>query len=96
MAQFAVRHDSSQRYPTSAIVSDMRRAVRFVGQHAAGFPAPTPTALACMAAAPAGRSRCSVRQPTPGDPWASHAVLRNPVPSRKIPANVRSARVRCR
>lgn len=31
---FAVRHGSSPRYPMSAIVGDMRRAVRFIRQHA--------------------------------------------------------------
>jgi hypothetical protein len=33
---FAVRHGSSPRYPMSAIVADMRRAVRFIRQHAGG------------------------------------------------------------
>jgi acetyl esterase/lipase len=31
---FAVRHGSSPRYPMSAIVADMRRAIRFIRQHA--------------------------------------------------------------
>jgi hypothetical protein len=48
---FAVRHGSSPRHPMSAIVADMRRAVRFIRQRAST--ASTPTALACMAAAPA-------------------------------------------
>jgi acetyl esterase/lipase len=34
---FAVRHGSSPRYPMSAIVADMRRAVRFIRQHAAEY-----------------------------------------------------------
>src|SRR5688500_4272683 len=31
---FAVRHGSSPRYPMSAIVADMRRAIRFIRRHA--------------------------------------------------------------
>ena len=42
---FAVRHGSSPRYPMSAIVADMRRAVRFIRHHA-GDTASTPTAFA--------------------------------------------------
>ena len=57
---FAVRHGSSPRYPMSAIVADMRRAVRFIRQHAGEYGV-DPTALACMAAAPAGSSRCCSR-----------------------------------
>jgi acetyl esterase/lipase len=34
---FAVRHGSSPTYPLSAIVSDVRRAVRFIRQHAADY-----------------------------------------------------------
>jgi acetyl esterase/lipase len=34
---FAVRHGSSPRYPMSAIVSDVRRAVRFIRQHAGEY-----------------------------------------------------------
>ena len=34
---FAVRHGSSPRYPMSAIVADMRRAVRFIRQHAGEY-----------------------------------------------------------
>lgn len=34
---FAVRHGSSPRYPMSAIVADLRRAVRFIRQHAGEY-----------------------------------------------------------
>ena len=34
---FAVRHGSSPRYPLPAIVADMRRAVRFIRQHAGDY-----------------------------------------------------------
>jgi len=34
---FAVRHGSTPRYPMSEIVADMRRAVRFIRQHAAEY-----------------------------------------------------------
>src|SRR5688572_12759420 len=34
---FAVRHGSSPRYPMSAIVSDVRRSVRFIRQHAGEY-----------------------------------------------------------
>jgi acetyl esterase/lipase len=34
---FAVRHGSSPRYPMSAIVADVRRAVRFIRQHAGEY-----------------------------------------------------------
>ena len=34
---FVVRHGSSPRYPMSAIVADMRRAVRFIRQHAGEY-----------------------------------------------------------
>jgi acetyl esterase/lipase len=34
---FAVRHGSSPRYPLSAIVADVRRAVRFIRQHAGEY-----------------------------------------------------------
>jgi acetyl esterase/lipase len=34
---FAVRHGSSPRYPMAAIVADVRRAVRFVRQHAGEY-----------------------------------------------------------
>jgi acetyl esterase/lipase len=34
---FAVRHGSSPRYPMSAIVSDVRRAVRFIRHHAGEY-----------------------------------------------------------
>jgi acetyl esterase/lipase len=34
---FAVRHGSSPRYPMSAIVSDVRRAVRFIRRHAGEY-----------------------------------------------------------
>src|SRR5260370_37255485 len=36
-AVFAVRHGSSPRYPMSAIVADVRRAVRFIPQHASEY-----------------------------------------------------------
>src|SRR5688572_9464213 len=34
---FAVRHGSSPRYPMSGIVADMRRAIRFIRQHAGTY-----------------------------------------------------------
>ena len=83
---FVVRHGSSPRYPMSAIVSDVRRAVRFIRQHA-GECVSTPTALACWAAAPAGNSRCcSVRRPTPGIRQHPTRCSGNPVASRRSSA----------
>jgi hypothetical protein len=80
---FAVRHGSSPGYPMSAIVADVRRgSASSVSTRAST--AWTPTALACLAAAPAGSShRCSVRQPIPGIRRPPTPCSGNPAASRR-------------
>jgi acetyl esterase/lipase len=73
---FAVRHGSSPRYPMSAIVADMRRAVRFIRQHAGEYGV-DPNRIGVYGGSAGGQLAlllCTTADS--GDPSASDAVLR--------------------
>ena len=73
---FAVRHGSSPRYPMSAIVADMRRAVRFIRQHAGEYGV-DPNRIGVYGGSAGGQLALLLGTTSdPGDPSASDAVLR--------------------
>ncbi len=73
---FAVRHGSSPRYPMSAIVSDMRRAVRFIRQHAGEYGL-DPNRIGVYGGSAGGQLALLLGTTADsGDPSASDAVLR--------------------
>jgi acetyl esterase/lipase len=75
---FAVRHGSSPRYPMSAIVSDVRRAVRFIRQHAGEYSV-DPNRIGVYGGSAGGQLALLLGTTADsGDPSASDAVLREP------------------
>jgi acetyl esterase/lipase len=73
---FAVRHGSSPRYPMSAIVADMRRAVRFIRQHAREYGV-DPDRIGVVGSSAGGQLALLLGTTADsGDPSASDAVLR--------------------
>jgi acetyl esterase/lipase len=73
---FAVRHGSSPRYPMPAIVADMRRAVRFIRQHAVEYGV-DPNRIGVFGASAGGQLALLLGTTADtGDPSASDAVLR--------------------
>jgi acetyl esterase/lipase len=73
---FAVRHGSSPRYPLSAIVADMRRAVRFIRQHAGEFGV-DPNRIGVLGGSTGGLLALLLGTTADsGDPSAADAVLR--------------------
>jgi acetyl esterase/lipase len=73
---FAVRHGSSPRYPMSAIVADMRRAVRFIRQHAGEYRV-DPNRIGVLGGSAGGQLALLLGTTADaGDPSASDAVLR--------------------
>jgi len=73
---FAVRHGSSPRYPMSAIVADMRRAVRFIRQHAGEYGV-DPNRIGVFGGSAGGQLALLLGTTADsGDPSASDAVLR--------------------
>ena len=73
---FAVRHGSSPRYPMSAIVADIRRAVRFIRQHAGEYGV-DPTRIGVLGGSAGGQLALLLGTTADsGDPAASDAVLR--------------------
>jgi acetyl esterase/lipase len=73
---FAVRHGSSPRYPMSAIVSDVRRAVRFIRQHAGEYGV-DPNRIGVYGGSAGGQLALLLGTTADaGDPLASDAVLR--------------------
>jgi acetyl esterase/lipase len=73
---FAVRHGSSPRYPMSAIVADMRRAVRFIRQHAREYGV-DPNRIGVFGSSAGGQLALLLGTTADsGDPSASDAVLR--------------------
>lgn len=73
---FAVRHGSSPRYPMSAIVADMRRAVRFIRQHADEY-AIDPNRIGVFGSSAGGQLALLLGTTADsGDPSASDVVLR--------------------
>ena len=73
---FAVRHGSSPRYPMSAIVADMRRAIRFIRQHADKY-AVDPNRIGVFGSSAGGQLALLLGTTSDsGDPSASDAVLR--------------------
>jgi acetyl esterase/lipase len=73
---FAVRHGSSARYPMSAIVADVRRAVRFSRQHA-GEHGVDPNRIGVYGGSAGGQLALLLGTTADsGDPLASDAVLR--------------------
>jgi acetyl esterase/lipase len=73
---FAVRHGSSPRYPMSAIVADMRRAVRFIRQHAGEYGV-DPNRIGVFGASAGGQLALLLGTTADsGNPSASDAVLR--------------------
>jgi acetyl esterase/lipase len=72
---FAVRHGSSPRYPMSAIVADVRRAVRFIRQHA-GEHSVDPNRIGVYGSAGGQLALLLGTTADSGDPLASDAVLR--------------------
>jgi acetyl esterase/lipase len=73
---FAVRHGSSPRYPMSAIVADMRRAIRFIRQHAGKY-AVDPNRIGVFGGSAGGQLALLLGTTADsGDPSASDAVLR--------------------
>lgn len=72
----AVRHGSSPRFPMSAIVSDVRRAVRFIRQHAGDYGV-DPGRIGAWGASAGGHLALLLGTTADsGDPSASDAVLR--------------------
>jgi acetyl esterase/lipase len=73
---FAVRHGSSPRYPMPAIVADMRRAVRFIRQHAGEYGV-NPNRMGVFGSSAGGQLALLLGTTADaGDPSASDAVLR--------------------
>jgi acetyl esterase/lipase len=73
---FAVRHGSSPRYPMSAIVSDVRRAVRFIRQNAGEYGV-DPNRMGVYGGSAGGQLALLLGTTADsGDPSASDAVLR--------------------
>jgi acetyl esterase/lipase len=73
---FAVRHGSSPRYPMSAIVADMRRAVRFIRRHAGEYGV-DPDRNGVLGGSAGGQLALLLGTTADsGDPSASDAVLR--------------------
>jgi acetyl esterase/lipase len=73
---FAVRHGSSPRYPMSAIVADMRRAVRVIRQHAGEYGV-DPNRIGVLGGSAGGQLALLLGTTADsGDPSASDAVLR--------------------
>jgi acetyl esterase/lipase len=73
---FAVRHGSSPRYPMSAIVADLRRAVRFIRQHG-GEHGIDPDRIGVYGGSAGGHLALLLgTTPDSGDPSASDATLR--------------------
>ncbi len=73
---FAVRHGSSPRYPLSAIVADLRRAVRFIRQHAGEYGV-DPNRIGVFGASAGGQFALLLGTTADsGDSSASDAVLR--------------------
>ena len=73
---FAVRHGSSPRYPMSAIVADMRRAVRFIRRHAGNY-AVDPNRIGVFGSSAGGQLALLLGTTAEsGDPSASDSVLR--------------------
>jgi acetyl esterase/lipase len=73
---FAVRHGSSPRYPLSAIVADVRRAVRFIRQHADEYGVDANRIGVYGASAGGQLALLLGTTADSGDPSASDAVLR--------------------
>jgi acetyl esterase/lipase len=73
---FAVRHGSSPRYPLSAIVADVRRAVRFIRQHAGEYGV-DPTRIGVYGGSAGGHLALLLGTTADsGNPSASDTVLR--------------------
>jgi acetyl esterase/lipase len=73
---FAVRHGSSPTYPMSAIVADMRRAIRFIRQHADEYVV-DPDRIGVFGGSAGGQLALLLGTTADsGDPSASDAVLR--------------------
>jgi acetyl esterase/lipase len=73
---FAVRHGSSPKYPMPAIVADMRRAVRFIRQHAGDYGV-DPNRIGVLGGSAGGQLALLLGTTADsGDPSASDAVLR--------------------
>ena len=73
---FAVRHGSSPRYPMSAIVADVRRAVRFIRQHGVEYGV-DPNRIGVYGGSAGGQLALLLGTTAdPGDPSAADAVLR--------------------
>jgi len=73
---FAVRHGSTPRYPMSEIVADMRRAVRFIRQHAGEYGVES-NRIGVFGGSAGGQLALLLGTTAdPGDPSASDAVLR--------------------
>jgi acetyl esterase/lipase len=73
---FAVRHGSSPRYPMSAILADLRRAVRFIRQHAGEYGV-DPNRIGVFGESAGGQLALLLGTTADaGDPSASDAVLR--------------------
>ena len=73
---FVVRHGSSPRYPMSAIVSDVRRAVRFIRQHAGEYRIDA-NRIGVLGGSAGGQLALLLGTTADaGDPAASDAVLR--------------------
>ncbi len=73
---FAVRHGSSPRYPISAIVSDLRRAVRFIRHHAGDYGV-DPHRIGVYGGSAGGQLALLLGTTADsGDPTASDPVLR--------------------
>ena len=73
---FAVRHGSSPRYSMSAIVSDVRRAARFIRQHAAEYGV-DPDRIGVFGSSAGGQLALLLGTTADaGDPSAADAVLR--------------------
>ncbi|MCW5968137.1 MAG: alpha/beta hydrolase [Blastocatellales bacterium] len=75
---FAVRHGSSPRYPLPAIVSDVRRAVRFIRQHAGDYGVESNRIGVWGASAGGQLALLLGTTADSGDPSASDATLREP------------------
>jgi acetyl esterase/lipase len=72
---FAVRHGSSPRYPMSAIVADLRRAVRFIRHHAGEYDV-DPNRIGVWGGSAGGQLALLLGTTADsGDPSASDAVL---------------------
>src|SRR5262245_7936931 len=73
---FAVRHGSSPRYPMSAIVADMRRAIRFIRQQAGTYSV-DPNRIGVFGSSAGGQLALLLGTTADsGDPSASDSVLR--------------------